>query len=36
MVDIDPEEPGQLRFVLTPSPTLASSSLVQVCVGRRL
>ncbi|KAK2855860.1 hypothetical protein Q5P01_004595 [Channa striata] len=29
MVDIDPEQPGQLRFVVTPSPTLASSTLVQ-------
>lgn len=29
MVDIDPEKPGQLRFVVVPSPTLASSTLVQ-------
>ncbi|XP_071324204.1 protein arginine methyltransferase NDUFAF7, mitochondrial isoform X1 [Trachinotus anak] len=29
MVDIDPEKPDQLRFVVTPSPTLASSTLVQ-------
>nr|XP_046229489.1 protein arginine methyltransferase NDUFAF7, mitochondrial isoform X2 [Scatophagus argus] len=30
MVDIDPEKPDQLRFVMAPSPTLASSSLIQV------
>ncbi|CAG5997486.1 unnamed protein product [Menidia menidia] len=29
MVDIDPEQPGQLRFVLLPNATLASASLVQ-------
>lgn len=29
MVDIDPEKPGQLRFVVVPSATLASSTLVQ-------
>ncbi|XP_071752889.2 protein arginine methyltransferase NDUFAF7, mitochondrial isoform X1 [Centroberyx gerrardi] len=29
MVDIDPEKPDQLRFVLLPSPTLASSTLIQ-------
>uniref|UniRef100_A0A7N6AEP3 Protein arginine methyltransferase NDUFAF7 n=1 Tax=Anabas testudineus TaxID=64144 RepID=A0A7N6AEP3_ANATE len=29
MVDIDPEKPDHLRFVVTPSPTLASSTLVQ-------
>lgn len=29
MVDIDPEKPGQLRFVVVPSPTLASSTLVE-------
>ncbi|XP_058469992.1 protein arginine methyltransferase NDUFAF7, mitochondrial [Solea solea] len=28
MVDIDPEKPEQLRFVIAPSPTLASSTLV--------
>lgn len=30
LVDIHPEKPEQLRFVLAPSPTLASSALVQV------
>ncbi|XP_003971481.1 protein arginine methyltransferase NDUFAF7, mitochondrial isoform X1 [Takifugu rubripes] len=29
LVDIHPEKPEQLRFVLAPSPTLASSALVQ-------
>lgn len=29
MVDIDPEKPGQLMFVVVPSPTLASSTLVE-------
>ncbi|XP_062292870.1 protein arginine methyltransferase NDUFAF7, mitochondrial [Scomber scombrus] len=29
LVDIDPEKPGQLRFVVAPSPTLASSTYVQ-------
>lgn len=30
MVDIDPEKPDQLRFVVAPSPTPASSALLQV------
>ncbi|XP_078131256.1 protein arginine methyltransferase NDUFAF7, mitochondrial isoform X1 [Sander vitreus] len=34
MVDIDPEKPNQLRFVVAPSPTLASSTLVQADEGR--
>ncbi|XP_029984386.1 protein arginine methyltransferase NDUFAF7, mitochondrial isoform X2 [Sphaeramia orbicularis] len=29
MVDVDPEKEEQLRFVLAPSPTLASSTLIQ-------
>ncbi|KAF1376985.1 hypothetical protein PFLUV_G00217180 [Perca fluviatilis] len=36
MVDIDPEKPDQLRFVVAPSPTLASSTLVQGFKGHRL
>lgn len=35
MVDIDPEETEKLRFVLVPSPTLASSSLIQADEKRR-
>lgn len=34
MVDVDPEKPDQLRFVLSPSPTLASTTLVQVGIWR--
>lgn len=30
MVDIDPESPDKLRFVVSHSPTLASSILIQV------
>ncbi|XP_068198594.1 protein arginine methyltransferase NDUFAF7, mitochondrial isoform X3 [Antennarius striatus] len=30
MVDVDPQTPDQLRFVLAPAPTLASSTLIQV------
>lgn len=30
MVDIDPESPEKLRFVVSHSPTLASSMLIQV------
>ncbi len=30
MVDIDPESPDELRFVVSHSPTLASSILIQV------
>lgn len=33
-MDIHPEEPEQLRFVLAPSPTLASSTLLQVSSAR--
>ncbi|XP_056150211.1 protein arginine methyltransferase NDUFAF7, mitochondrial [Lampris incognitus] len=33
MVDIDPEKPGQLRFVIMPSPTMASATLIQVSPG---
>ncbi|XP_060773986.1 protein arginine methyltransferase NDUFAF7, mitochondrial [Neoarius graeffei] len=29
MVDVDPEEPNKLRFVVFPAPTLASTTLVQ-------
>lgn len=29
-MDVHPDQPQQLRFVLAPSPTLASSTLVQV------
>ncbi|XP_019727009.1 protein arginine methyltransferase NDUFAF7, mitochondrial [Hippocampus comes] len=29
MVDVDPDRPGRLRFVVAPSPTLASTTLVQ-------
>lgn len=29
-MDIDPDKEGQLRFVVAPSPTLSSSTLVQV------
>lgn len=30
MVDVDPEKPDKLRFVLSHSPTLASATLLQV------
>lgn len=30
MVDVDPEEPNKLRFVVFPAPTLASTTLMQV------
>lgn len=30
MVDIDPEKPDKLRFVVFPAPTLASTVLIQV------
>ncbi|XP_014326552.1 protein arginine methyltransferase NDUFAF7, mitochondrial [Xiphophorus maculatus] len=34
LVDLDPANPGRLRLVLSPGPTLASSSLVQAGEGR--
>lgn len=34
MVDIDPNKEDQLRFVVAPSPTLSSSTLVQVSSTR--
>uniref|UniRef100_A0A4W5MRJ0 Protein arginine methyltransferase NDUFAF7 n=1 Tax=Hucho hucho TaxID=62062 RepID=A0A4W5MRJ0_9TELE len=36
MVDIDQDEPGKLRFVIVPAPTLASTQLIQVNEVRRL
>lgn len=30
MVDLHPQNPDELRFVIAPSPTLASSTLVPV------
>ena len=36
MVDIEPEEPDKLRFVLLPGPTLASSTLIHVSAGSLL
>ncbi|KAM9779228.1 protein arginine methyltransferase NDUFAF7, mitochondrial [Syngnathus typhle] len=34
MVDVDPERQGRLRFVLAPSPTMASNTLVQADESR--
>ncbi|XP_029534834.2 protein arginine methyltransferase NDUFAF7, mitochondrial-like [Oncorhynchus nerka] len=36
MVDIDLDEPGELRFVIVPAPTLASPQLIQAGEVRRL
>uniref|UniRef100_A0A8C8LRA1 Protein arginine methyltransferase NDUFAF7 n=1 Tax=Oncorhynchus tshawytscha TaxID=74940 RepID=A0A8C8LRA1_ONCTS len=36
MVDIDLDEPGKLRFVIVPAPTLASPQLIQAGEVRRL
>ncbi|XP_041722011.1 protein arginine methyltransferase NDUFAF7, mitochondrial isoform X1 [Coregonus clupeaformis] len=35
MVDIDPDEPGKLRLVIVPAPTLASTQLIQAGEKRR-